>query len=216
MAIQFDCVACGKRVEIDDAWGGRLVECPYCHDTITAPAYSTVPMHPDAPVAPEEPSNTASIGPAPDLPAPDPHAPDPHVESPWSATPTTATWAPPQNVPANRPTNKLAVVALVLACAAVLLGLASTIPIIGAVTRELGTNATAEQMNAYLEKAAESGAPWVVKSVLIMLGAFGLWVAGVVCGILAIRKPVWRGVSIAALVILGLPLAMVTLSLLAA
>lgn len=41
MSIQFACRSCGRAIEVDDEWAHRLVECPYCHDTVTAPGISS-------------------------------------------------------------------------------------------------------------------------------------------------------------------------------
>lgn len=43
MPIRFSCPACHQPLEVDDAWGGESVACPYCKRVITAPQNSTWP-----------------------------------------------------------------------------------------------------------------------------------------------------------------------------
>ncbi len=42
MAIRFQCSSCSQPIEIDDVWSSKLVACPYCQNTVTAPATSTL------------------------------------------------------------------------------------------------------------------------------------------------------------------------------
>ncbi len=42
MAIRFQCASCNQPIEVDDEWASRLVSCPFCSKTITAPAQSTL------------------------------------------------------------------------------------------------------------------------------------------------------------------------------
>jgi hypothetical protein len=42
MAIRFHCPACTQPLEVDDAWASRVVACPYCRKTVTAPANSNL------------------------------------------------------------------------------------------------------------------------------------------------------------------------------
>ncbi len=41
VAIQFLCPSCKHPVEVDDEWASQSVECPYCHNAVTAPGEST-------------------------------------------------------------------------------------------------------------------------------------------------------------------------------
>lgn len=43
MPIRFACPACRQPLEVEDAWGGDSVACPYCKRVITAPQSSTWP-----------------------------------------------------------------------------------------------------------------------------------------------------------------------------
>lgn len=40
MVLQFLCPSCGHPIEIDDEWATQSVACPYCRNTVTAPAES--------------------------------------------------------------------------------------------------------------------------------------------------------------------------------
>lgn len=40
MSIRFFCAACEQPIEVDSAWAGRLVACPFCRATIKAPLES--------------------------------------------------------------------------------------------------------------------------------------------------------------------------------
>lgn len=51
MVIQFQCIACGQPIEVDDEWVLKRVACPYCRKTITAPAESELSETDDVPVA---------------------------------------------------------------------------------------------------------------------------------------------------------------------
>lgn len=201
MAIQFHCVACGKPIEVDDSWAGRLVECPYCHDTVTAPAFSSMGVAPAAsgpldeprrPVAPEYEGSLAS-----------PHVPSsmypygPAKSSGYSA----------------RRGNRVAVVALILACAALMIGLGASIAAASIVISTVGADASQEQMEAFMEEAAKDPPPGLLKAGFAMMGSAGVWLAGLVCGIVGVsREP--RGVAIGALCVLAVPALLFILALL--
>ncbi|MCG3130599.1 MAG: hypothetical protein FLDDKLPJ_01364 [Phycisphaerae bacterium] len=42
MAIRFLCPSCRQPIETDDVWAEKLVACPFCRTTVTAPALSTL------------------------------------------------------------------------------------------------------------------------------------------------------------------------------
>jgi hypothetical protein len=201
MAIQFKCVACDKPVEVDDPWAGRLVECPYCHETITAPRFG------------------ASGGPDPDpgrLGGPS----DPPLATP-SVAPTVPPHQPfagfdgPPPVPAQPAgTRTLAIVALVLACLSLGAGLAAVIPISMQMVEELGPDPSEQELEAWQEQWMESPPSWLVPVGLGCMGSCGLWIAGLVCGLIAVFRPVGRGIAIAALVVLALPAVMLAFSML--
>lgn len=41
MSIQFSCPQCSQPIEIDDQWAMQPVACPYCRNTVKAPAHSS-------------------------------------------------------------------------------------------------------------------------------------------------------------------------------
>ena len=48
MAIQFQCTACGKPIEIDDEYAGKNIRCYYCRSTVTAPLVSMLEDSPES------------------------------------------------------------------------------------------------------------------------------------------------------------------------
>src|SRR5262245_2960093 len=51
MAIQFHCPGCGQPIEVDDEWASKLVACPYCRRTVSAPVQSTLDVREVVPSA---------------------------------------------------------------------------------------------------------------------------------------------------------------------
>ena len=189
MSIQFSCISCGKAIEIDDEWALRLVECPYCHDTITAPG----------------PSATCS--------------PSPVVEEPPSPAPPAVETSGPVAVvggPRTRAGNKLAVIALILACVSLVLLLWVNIALVKAVAAELGPEATEEDVERLFEdpsalqrilyEAAEREEPWIYGLGLGFMAWFALWIAALICSLIAVNRRGRRGTSIAALLVSLLPI----------
>ena len=189
MSIQFSCISCGKAIEIDDEWALRLVECPYCHDTVTAPGPSAICS----------PSSGAE---ASYLPAP------PAVE--------TAVPAAVVGGPRPRAGNKLAVVALILACVSLVLFLWIIAAFVNVVDAQLGPEATEEEVEKLLQdpsvlqrtfqEAISREEPWVYGLALGSMAWFGLWIAALVCSLVAVYRPGLRGTSIAALLVSLLPI----------
>jgi hypothetical protein len=58
MAIQFRCPACNQRIEIDDEFAGRRVQCPYCQSAADAPLQTVAEAQPVAGDAPPRPAPT--------------------------------------------------------------------------------------------------------------------------------------------------------------
>lgn len=46
MPIQFNCLTCGKPIEVDDEFAGQAVTCPYCRKVMNAPTSGTAPAGP--------------------------------------------------------------------------------------------------------------------------------------------------------------------------
>lgn len=190
MAIQFQCVACAKPIEIDDEWAGRLVECPYCHETITAPAFSM--------------SSTPASVRARELRPADPVDSGGVVMRPPVAEAAVVHAAPQR--------NRLGVLALVVASVGVLLGGVACMGAAATMVQQLGPQLTPEQINTFMEEAMKTSAPWFVKFSLAATASFGLWVVGVVCGLIAVlREP--RRAAVAALVVSALPLVFMVIGL---
>jgi len=200
MPIQFYCVSCGKPVEVDDAWAGRLVECPFCHETVTAPAFSTAN-------APEAGASSRAGRVPQTMPA---RSSAPSREA---VSPDLVGYGFPEP-PELRPpgTNKVAIAALILAITALVVGFAATLVAGSAMAEALGTQPTPEQVEAYMQEAMKSPPPWAIKAGFAFLGAVGLWVAGLVCGIVAVCKPP-RGLAVAAMIVLALPVLLMMLTI---
>lgn len=195
MAIQFTCVSCRNAIEIDDKWAHRLVECPYCHDTVRSPGRSMLTESP--PLA--SPVEGDSTGEAPIA------ASEPMHAQAVPMQPTVIAQAPPD--------NKLAIVALVLAIGALVL-LAWTSASLGqAVFAHVGPDATPADMQRIVQEAAERQEPWVYRASLSLMGSFGLWIAGAVCSLIAISRRGRRGIAIAAIALSALPLVLLLFSL---
>lgn len=175
MAVQFQCPACDQPIETEDEWAGKPVACPYCRKTVTAPEASTFLQPSGPPVATPL-----------DVPA----------ES------TAAAWSPPA---AQASANTMAVWAMVLACGAVVLFLAYNVLAAKWLLDLVGPNATPEEAQRVLMEQIQAGnmPPWVIAAVFLMLAVFGLWTAGLICGISALRKPTRRGLAVGSLAVCG-------------
>jgi len=190
MAIQFPCASCGQPIEIDDEWGGKTVACPFCHSRIIAPIESQLP---DAEFVP-----TAS-----------PAAPDTGQLGPSLAHAYTV------GVAAS---NRLAVVAVTLA-GMMLVGLITVNRIAAAHRPELqqvqnrtleladgGAGMIIASQKAWVEVYEKNGGvppDWILAAALTMVLSGMLWLAALICGILAVRKPLHRHFAIASLVVCG-------------
>jgi hypothetical protein len=81
----------------------------------------------------------------------------------------------------------------------------------------VGTDATPEEVQRFVQEQVESGQPpeWLVTSMLVFLLSGLLWLAGLVCGIIGVTRPVRRRTAVAALGILGVAPLMMCLGLVA-
>jgi len=186
MAIQFQCPACSQPIEIDPEWGGKAVVCPYCHKTVTAPRESTydnsVPQAPVARRAPNRPAFEAV-----------------------SAAPAVPQYVQPHG------RNLVAVWALVLSLsslACLITGSMILFMNLNEPDRLANMNAEGksytEISEAVMEQLQDMPPGSLIGVGLVVLLAFGLWVAGVVCGIIGVRREPRRKFAIAALVVSGL------------
>lgn len=171
MAIQFACRSCGRSIEVDDEWAHRLVECPYCHDTVTAPGISEL-----------RPPQARKL-----------EAPPP--------------WEPEAVVPGGVAVaagrfNTVAIAAFVLAAATVALLIWLSITTGPDLEKALGGVKDTAEMQRILGEALEKKEPWAIRYMFGLLGMAGLWLAGVICGLIGVVRPRRRGWAILALLIL--------------
>jgi len=190
MAIQFPCASCGQPIEIDNEWGGKMVACPFCHSRIMAPVESQLVEAEHVPTA---------------TPVP------PAVERPGPAV-------PPAYSAGVGESNRLAVVAVTLA-GLLLLGLITVNRITAAHRQELqqvqdraleltegGAGMIIASQKAWVEVYEKNGgAPpdWLLAAALVMILSGMIWLAAIICGILAVRRPMHRHFAIASLVVCG-------------
>ncbi len=169
MAIRFPCPACQQPIEVDDAWGGSSVACPYCRKVIVAPRENAWPSA-EVPVA-----SPAQSGFAPPPPPPG-----------YRSMPEEPTvFADPQAVK-NRPGS--ANWALLLAAAgAILAGVGLLIwlsTIASLVIKKTGPNPSEDQLRKALIEVMPSAPTNPAATTVLFVGAF--------CGIsglaLAIRS----------------------------
>lgn len=175
-SIQFACRSCGKAIEVDADWAHRLVECPYCHDTVTAPGMSTA----------TPPTARKVEAPAgwPDEPA----AQEAHRLSP-------------------APTNRIAIVALLLAISSWVALYAMGYLLFQHLPPPGNSQITVEQYyEQKVQDAIKAKEPWVLQLFLACVVTMGMWLAGLICGVVGLFRPVRRGVAVVALAILALPL----------
>ena len=177
---------------MDDEWASRAVACPYCRKTITAPAESTIGDIAQIPMAsPLATGQTALDG--PELP-----------QTPATSYPDVSSIGYP---------NRIALVALILACVEVALLIA--MQVIWQTNRLEGEElmkalTPATNLSQMLEAQSEffksrGGVPrWMVAFVLLEVTAGLNWIALLVCGLIGVSRPQHRALAVAALAIAGL------------
>ena len=191
MAIRFRCSGCSQPIEVDDEWASKLVACPYCRKTIAAPPESTLE---DLSPIPE----ATPLGPS---------------EASWDG-PSVPVFG--QQPPAPAQSNRLAVVALILACS-LPVQLAVFMAVLTAHEGELqriqsaveqrqqqGESPFAAQFEAWQEFLDERGGippSWMILSAMVEFVGAATWIATIVCGIIAVRRPQRRRLAVVALVI---------------
>jgi len=192
MSIRFRCPSCSQPIEIDDDWGSKLVACPFCRNTVTAPVESTLSVEQSVPMA-----DTLT---APDMPV---------------GMAPAAQYPPPFPTEAG-PRNTLAIVSLVVALASATLLIvgvnvyfSNVIEIFGEDLYTPGGDMSEQQqaVMTYIQDYFETHGgppPWMVGSMLsILAGGLG-WLAAVICGGIAVARRQRRRWAIAALVICGI------------
>jgi len=183
MAIQFFCPSCGQPIEIDDVWGGKLVSCPFCRNTVSAPTTST--LESVTPVVTARPTGTPVA------------ATNPATEP--------ASFSVPLNPPAPHPrrhqdagTNKPAIVGLIMSLCWIASFILMEILSGPELTKALGENPATEEVRAYFNQLATSGdlPRWVIVMFLLLVVGTLFWILGVVFTIIGVTKPGRRYVTI--------------------
>jgi len=191
MAIRFHCAACSQPIEVDDEWALKLVACPYCRKTVTAPAETQIEA-----VAPI-PTATAA------------HDPQ-EIGSPPGAPPAVSPIIHP------RRENSVAVASLVLAC--VLFSCVASCLVLYRVNapelqaQQRRATELMQQGKSFMEsfravvneQAAVQPSPGLVAASVLQLIAIPVWIATLICGILGVRHAFRRGFAIIALCVVGL------------
>lgn len=186
MAIRFQCSSCLQPIEVDDEWATKVVACPYCRNTITAPAESTVTDPSEIPTAsPIVEGEAVPAGPAP---------------------------LPQRAIGPS--TNVIALVALLLSFGVLALLAAQSVLMSGHSLEweqmeeeitELESESVSrmQAFNEYLHSRGGELPSWLVASTAITMFAMAGCVGAIVCGILGLRRVQRRPLAIAALLICG-------------
>lgn len=204
MAIRFQCPSCAQPIEVDDELASRLVACPYCRKTVTAPATSTLSDPSQVPVA------------VPLAPAGDAHGAyrtyTHPSDAPAGAWPDGTHHYPP---PPGASGNALAIVAFALACTTLLMFLSAGIILSNhsvefeefmKLVEEHGTTVAGQMKawNEFLERRGGESPTWFFAFTALSFASMALSIVALVCGLVAVRRPQRRGFAIAALVVTGL------------
>ncbi|MCA9250144.1 MAG: hypothetical protein KDA54_03340 [Phycisphaerales bacterium] len=170
MAIQFNCISCLKAIEVADEWANRLVECPYCGDTVTAPGFSQLR-------APAAAADETSSEPGDEL----------------QAVPTgvlTVDYSPAGYAPATHrgKFDGVALTALLLGIGAILLFFWIVYRFVDEVGSRVGFGVDSEEMTKFVQDAAETQQPWLVKLSVLGMGVMLLWFVATLVSVIAL----WR------------------------
>lgn len=183
MVIRFLCPSCTQPIEIDAEWGGKLVACPYCRHSVTAPQTSTLPEFEAVPAA--QPAATTCRG--------------------WGSAPAVSGPLPEQS------TRILGLAAVMVAVLALVSGIVLAVVLaqhgkefaqLSNPTRSFAENQR-EMMNYF--QSRYGGFPgWAIVAGLAELGGAIFLLTAVVLGILALRGSDGRKLGIIALALCGL------------
>ena len=164
MAIQFNCVSCQKAIEVSDEWSCRLVECPYCGDTITAPGISQIPVRTETPATNLE---------------------GPVSQSPLPSAANTLESGDFQLVRPQRRFDGLALAALLFCLASMVLYGVVIVLMAMKVFEQVGPNATPEQIEAVVDQWSEDTPAWAMKMAVLSVLGFGAWLIGAIMAVIA-------------------------------
>ena len=159
MAIQFSCPSCRQPIEVDLELAGREVECPYCHNVVTARMASTYMASPNVPTARGLANAAALAGPG-----------DPTIRPPGNPA---ALWG-----------LGLACLCFVLFLAAVLL-IGASVP--AEFSEKLPGQLAEQPTDPPWDPKSDSLPPALVAGVMMLLVSLGVWVVGLVCAPAGIR-----------------------------
>ncbi len=178
MAIRFQCSSCLQPIEVDDEWASKVVACPYCRNTVTAPAESSLGDLAGVPTAsPAQPPST-----------PGDVSPPPPITSRGNRL-AIVTWV----LLALSIATMMAVNAVVRQHAAEL----------EPVQKSLEAGKDPFQISREHPELFGGGGnvpPWMLASSMLMVMGGLFWLAAVVCGIVAVTRPYRRAMAISALV----------------
>ncbi len=193
MAIRFQCAACSQPIEVDDEWAMRLVACPYCRRTVTAPRESFLPEVSEIPTA--KPSGSPAWA---------------GQETVASEPPMYAHRGPSMALRRNHIGTAAAVLAG-LAIAFVVAFLLVTRPHqseLLELSRTMQTGGFGQMMKAQQEMIDKNGGrlpSWMTMMILCELAGGMVWFAALICGLIGLRGVYdRRDKAIIALVICGI------------
>lgn len=181
MAIRFQCGSCDQPIEVDDEWASKVVACPYCHKTVTAPAKSTMREFGEI------------------------HTASPLHASTADAQTSSEAVAAPNTVGLTAFVLALVLIALIVITARILSAHYLEIEELNQAVAGAGDFSNVlEAQREFLE--AHGGKPpgWLLALMAFYLLAGLDWIAVLVCGIIGVRRVHRRGMAIFALVVAGL------------
>jgi len=189
MVVRFQCASCAQPIEVDDEWASKAVACPYCRKTVMAPAESTLGDLAAIPMASPLASGQTGVPPG---------------------TGTFNLPGGPRAFVAARPVNRLAVAALILAAGAISVLILANVfaaphqaeleELERAIRPGQSFNETMQAYAAFAQ-AHPQAMQWLIPASLLVILAAISSIAGIICALIALRRPQRRGLAVGALVI---------------
>ena len=176
MVLQFLCPSCGHPIEIDDEWSSQSVACPYCRNTVTAPAESNFVPPTTVPEA-----RPFDLDPGPDR----------------------TVFTPPSD---DTRGNRAALLGFGLSCLWVVSYLMLGWWFEPQIADLMGPDGDPRELQNYINEQMQQGTlpDWMRNFALVSLLTMVLWLAGLICSIVGMRCAARRRFSIAAFAILAL------------